>query len=68
MKKINKKRIEVIKGEVERLNKQSRDETEMLLKEVKGQFMGAMKHQEKLIQTNKDRIASGRKLDKVNFK
>lgn len=31
----------------------------MALKEVKGEFMDALKHQEKLLQTNKHKIAAG---------
>lgn len=56
---INLKKIEVIKREMEQLTKQTRDETQIILKEVKGDFMNALKHQEKLIQTNKNKISSG---------
>jgi hypothetical protein len=49
-----------MKGEVERMAKLSREETEMVLKQVEGQFMNALKHQEKLIQANRHRISSGK--------
>ena len=57
---LQKQRVEVIKGEMERLTKLNKDDTEIILKEVKGHFMNALKHQEKLIQSNKHKIASGR--------
>lgn len=50
----------MVRADAERLAKLGRDETELTLKEVRGQFMHALKHQEKLVQANKNKIVAGR--------